>query len=203
MCIFLHCSTDFYHHQQESFQKVGFQPGVANEVVQKMFQRYEKQTRYEEQAAKLQNIATSDSNIPSAIQEVVVSNEAGISGKSEIMPCTAKTNEGKDISEVYNGDDRGTHRWSQTVQDIDVFIPVPKDIQKAKQLKVKIDPLHLKVEMLQHDASHILIDQDFPHKVTSDECIWSLVVGEHIQVNNGVINHFLLINFEHSASRSI
>jgi len=73
------------------------------------------------------------------------------------------------------------YRWSQTIRDIDVFIPVTKDIRKAKQLKVKIDSLHLKVEALQQSGCCVLVDQTFPHKVKPDECIWSLV-GKHVQV---------------------
>jgi hypothetical protein len=72
-------------------------------------------------------------------------------------------------------------RWSQTIRDIDVFIAVPKDIQRAKQLKVKIDSLRLTVEILQQHGSFLLVNQTFPHKVKPDECLWSLV-GEHVQV---------------------
>ena len=72
-------------------------------------------------------------------------------------------------------------RWSQTIRDIDVFITVPKDIQRAKQLKVKIDSLCLTVEILQQHGSFLLVNQTFPHKVKPDECLWSLV-GEHVQV---------------------
>ena len=73
------------------------------------------------------------------------------------------------------------YRWSQTIRDIDVFIPVTKDIRKAKQLNVKIDPLHLKVEILQESGNCVLVDQTFSHQVKPDECLWSLV-GEHVQV---------------------
>ncbi|EFX85104.1 hypothetical protein DAPPUDRAFT_222740 [Daphnia pulex] len=185
---FLYRCTDFYQHQNDS-QKIGFPAGVANEVVQKMFLRYEKQTQYEKQAAILGNIASSNSNIPSACQEVVVSDNADMDvqstveskGEGAVEGQTLKSEE-KDCSEIYNGDDRGNYRWSQTIHDIDVFIPVKKDIRKAKQLKVKIDSLHLKVETLQPNGSCILIDHTFPHKVKPDECLWSLV-GEHVQVN--------------------
>ncbi|KZR99893.1 putative NudC domain-containing protein, partial [Daphnia magna] len=86
-------------------------------------------------------------------------------------------------------------RWSQTIGDIDVFIPVTKDIQKAKQVNVKIDPLHLWVATVGHDGNFVLIDQTFPHRVIPDECLWSLD-GEYVQKkkkNVGGIDYFLLI----------
>jgi hypothetical protein len=115
--VLLHFSTDFYQHQNDS-QKIGFPAGVANEVVQKMFLRYEKQTQYEKQAAILGNIASSDSNIPSACQEVVVSDntdmdvQSTVESKREgaIEGQTPKSEE-KDCSEIYNGDDRGNYRY--------------------------------------------------------------------------------------------
>lgn len=174
-------STDFYHNQNDESQKVGFPVGIAQEVVQKMFHRYERQTRYEEQAAKLGNLASSDSSVPTVYQEVVVGNDA-IPAKSEKEANIVPQPQMKDSSEIYNGDDRGVYRWSQSIRDIDVIIPVSKLIQKAKQLKVKIDPHHLKVEAFHENEHSLLVDQNFTHKVTPDECVWSLVQGEHIQV---------------------
>lgn len=152
-------------------------------MVQKMFQRYEKQTLYEEQAAKLTNIATKDNEIPTASEEVVVvSDQIVASYKNNPEPINKQRKQEQDVSEVYNGDDRGIYRWSQTIRDIDVFIPVPKQVLKAKQLKVKIDPYHLKVESFHLDESTLLVDKAFPYRVTVDECLWSLVAGSHIQV---------------------
>ncbi len=115
--VLLHFSTDFYQHQHES-QKIGFPAGMANEVVQKMFLRYEKQTQYEKQAAILANIASSDSSIPSACQEVVVSDNADMDVQTTVeLKSVAKVegqtpkSEEKDCSEIYNGDDRGDYRY--------------------------------------------------------------------------------------------
>ena len=116
--VLLHFSTDFYQHQNDS-EKIGFPAGVANEVVQKIFLRYEKQTQYEKQAAVLGNIASSDSNVPPACQEVVVSdNNADIDVQKTVETKSVETVEGqtkkseeKDCSEVYNGDDRGNYRY--------------------------------------------------------------------------------------------
>lgn len=197
--LYFNSSTDFYHHQHETSQKVGFPAGVANEVVQKMFQRYENQTRYEEQAAKLGNFATSDSKIPTAHQEVEVTSEdfsdsRGSKTQQDVDERNKKQD--KDGSEIHNGDDRGSYRWTQTIHDVDVLIPVSKEIVKAKQLKVKINPYHLKVETVHQNGNKILVDQTFPHRVASDESLWSLVAGEHVQVwNSLLLSEFLYNSF--------
>ena len=106
-------STDFYELQNES-QKIGFPAGVANEVVQKMFLRYEKQSTYEKQAAILGNIASSEINIPSACQEVVVTDDAQIDVPKTVKSTSVENrkNERKDGSEIFNGDDRGIYRYN-------------------------------------------------------------------------------------------
>lgn len=198
MIKFVLCSTDFYHLQSESTQKIGFPPGVANEVVQRMFQRYERQARYEEQAAVLKNVATTEDNIPVACEEVELTAESvGPHVQSDIPICVSalgskkekKTNHG----EFYNGDDRGNYRWSQTIHDIDLILEVPDNIKKAKQLQVKIEPEHLKVEHVIDGTSVVLIDHFFPHKVAVDECLWSLVPSEHIQVFINSKRHMLVV----------
>ncbi|KAK4003488.1 hypothetical protein OUZ56_005249 [Daphnia magna] len=215
---FLYRCTDFFQHQNDSSGKVGFPGGVANGVVQKLFQRYENQIHYEKQAAILGNMFKRGSPIRAYVkvgplvthparvakiddsnfcptfalsstpcQEIVLGVEADTTEPFKVETNSAawrkiEENQEKDVREMYNGDDRGTYRWSQTIGDIDVFIPVTKDIQKAKQVNVKIDPLHLWVATVGHDGSFVLIDQTFPHRVIPDECLWSLD-GEYVQVN--------------------
>lgn len=137
----------------------------------------------EEQAALLGNVATTHDSIPAASQEVELIAEnvkpEDSKPKAKPLPTTKKEN----IGDHYNGDDRGSYKWSQSICDVDLAVLVTSQLQKAKQLKVKIEPLHLKIEHCSDDAWQILIDQSFPHKVAVDECIWSLVPGEHIQVN--------------------
>ena len=174
-------STDFYQHQHDTSKKVGFPVGVASEVVQKMFQRYERQTRYEEQSALLGNLATTQQSVPSACQEVELNCEPSISTDRGHSLLKSDNHE-RDHSEVFNGDDRENYRWSQTISDIDVFIPVENTVVKAKQIKIKIEPHHLKVVFLNQEGETQIIDKEFPHKVKSNESVWSLVVGEHVQV---------------------
>ncbi|KAI9561864.1 hypothetical protein GHT06_012826 [Daphnia sinensis] len=184
---FLYRCTDFFQHQNDSSGKVGFPGGVAKDIVQKLFERYENQTQYEKQAALLGNMASSDSDVPSACQEIVLGVETDTPEPLKVKTQSAalrkmEENQEKNAREMYNGDDRGTYRWSQTIGDIDVYIPVTKDIQKAKQVNVKIDPLRLQVATVGHNGSFVLIDQTFPHKVKPDECLWSLD-GEYVQVS--------------------
>ncbi len=180
-------STDFYHIQTDTSQKIGFPLGVANEVTLRMFQRYEKQARYEEQAAILKNVASTDDSIPPACQEVELSTTSSVeSHPVEIVnpPITLKEKQLTNVGDHFNGDDRGDYRWSQSIRDIDLLVNVPKEIQKAKQLRVKIDPHHLKIENQSNEEWRSIIDHSFPHKISVADSVWSLHPGELIQVTN-------------------
>ena len=145
--------------------------------------RYEKQARLEEQAALLGNVATTDDSVPAACEEVELVAENVTPQVPTCRPRPSLMKEKKDnLGDHYNGDDRGSYKWSQSIRDVDLILLVPQDIQRAKQVKVKIEPLHLKIEHLAEESWNVLVDQDFSHRVSVDECIWSLVPGEHIQV---------------------
>ena len=175
--IWLFHSTDFFHLSDETATKLGFPAGVAKSVVQKTFERYERQTLYDEQLKSLNNVATSDSNVPAAVEEVEVQGEKkepGITATAHLRKI--------DRSETYNGDDRGDYRWCQTLKDLDVRCNVVPTVCKAVQVKVNVESHHLKISANVEGDWCTLIDHSFPHKVNRNDCIWSLVPGDHIHV---------------------
>jgi len=171
---FLYRCTDFYQLHDES-SSVGFPSGVATEVVKKMYFRYEQQTRADEKALLLRNVVTSEVDIPAAEEEVVVGSTISVPDTSKKSKPESSSNPG----DHYNGDDRGTYRWSQTLQDIDLLVIMPPDILKSKQLSINIEPTKLKVEA----NNKLLLEKLFPYKVSKTESLWSLIPGNYVQIN--------------------
>ena len=58
-----------------------------------------------------------------------------------------KVEDWEKVSDVYNGAAMENYKWSQTITDIDVRIPVPEGTT-AKHVKVDIRSDYLKVELL-------------------------------------------------------
>lgn len=139
-----------------------------------MYFRYEQQTREDEKVLLLRNVVTSEVDVPAAEEEVVVGSFVTEPDPSKIEKFETLVNPG----DHYNGDDRGTYRWSQTLRDIDVLVIVPPEILKSKQLSVKIESAKLKVEA----DDKLLLEKTFPYKISKNDSIWSLIPGKYIQV---------------------
>ena len=77
--------------------------------------------------------------------------EKGKAAKSERkdVPTLSKekVEDWEKISDVYNGAEMENYKWSQTITDIDVRVPVPEGTT-AKDVKVDIRSDHLKVTFL-------------------------------------------------------
>lgn len=123
----------------------------------------------------LASIATADENIPAAIEEVVIgvySEEVG-----QVEPDSVSS------SEHYNGDSNEHYSWSQSIDDIDVRINVYPEVQRGKQVKVQIDSQALSVSVAKGEDWVTLVEDTFPFRVNKQECLWSLIPGEHVHVS--------------------
>ncbi len=67
---------------------------------------------------------------------------------SKPSPTTSKAPTAADhVSDTYNGGEMENYKWSQTLTDLDVKVPVPKGT-KSKDLRVEIKSDYLKVKQL-------------------------------------------------------
>jgi len=57
-----------------------------------------------------------------------------------------KVEDWEKVSDIYNGGEMENYKWSQTITDIDVRVPVPEGTT-AKDVKVDIRSDHMKVEL--------------------------------------------------------
>jgi hypothetical protein len=78
--------------------------------------------------------------------------------------------EGTGIVPVNNGAVHDKYRWTQTLQDLAVFVPVPAGT-KAKQLSIDIKKSSLLVKVAGQDA---ILQGDLFASVKMEDCFWSV-----------------------------
>ncbi|XP_060063446.1 nudC domain-containing protein 3-like [Ylistrum balloti] len=84
----------------------------------------------------------------------------------------------------HNGAMRDNYSWSQTINDVDAQIKVPKYLTKGKDVKVVIERKRLKVSHKQDTGQWLdIVDDDLSWEVMKEESMWSLVPGDHVHVN--------------------
>ncbi|CAF1077526.1 unnamed protein product [Rotaria sp. Silwood1] len=85
--------------------------------------------------------------------------------------------------ETYNGADRDLYCWTQTINDIDVRVKIPKHIKKGKDIKVNLTKQHIKIDIIESNEIKTLIDSDLPWTIRAEDSTWSLVPGEYIHIS--------------------
>jgi len=179
---FLYRRTDFFHLNDQNARKIGFPAGVARKVTLQVFDRYERQSRYDEQMTALNNVATCDVDVPAAVEEVHIPSGIVSSPPPRTTPVKANRR-GPTSDECYNGADRGRYRWSQTLADVDVRCDVSAGVCRAKQLRVFIESQHLRIQVRDGETWTTMLDKSLPHKVNRKESVWSLIPGDHIHMS--------------------
>ncbi len=85
---------------------------------------------------------------PSTEEESEATGESSEKSKEKRKDAPILTKENVDdwekVTDVYNGADMEKYKWSQTMTDLDVRIPVPEG-STGKNIKVEIRNSHLKV----------------------------------------------------------
>ncbi|CAF0719092.1 unnamed protein product [Adineta steineri] len=85
--------------------------------------------------------------------------------------------------ETYNGAERDLYLWTQTINDIDVRVKIPKTIKKGKEVKVNLTKQHIKVDIIESNTFKTIIDSDLPWAIRAEDSTWSLVPGEYILIS--------------------
>ncbi|KAI8868084.1 nuclear movement protein nudC [Ramicandelaber brevisporus] len=68
------------------------------------------------------------------------------------------------------------YRWTQTISDVDITIPVPKGT-RARDLNVILKRQHL------HAEKGVIVDDDFPKPIVMDDSTWSIEDGNRIHIH--------------------
>jgi len=79
--------------------------------------------------------------------------------------------EGSGITPVQNGAVHDLYRWTQTLQDLNVYVPVPAGT-RAKHLVIDIKKASLKVKIGGHETA--VLDGELFGAVKMEDCFWSV-----------------------------
>ncbi|CAL1542829.1 unnamed protein product [Lymnaea stagnalis] len=85
---------------------------------------------------------------------------------------------------TYNGAERDSYFWSQSITEADVRVKVQKSIVKGKQVKVDIKKKHITVKKQEDDGSWTdLVNNELTWEINSEESVWTLSPGEFVHIN--------------------
>jgi len=198
---FLARKSDFFY---------GGPKGQAWNIVSEKFKRYEKvaldknsqeiaereeaervrkerlrKKREEEEAAASKIVEVSDEEAAriELEQKRTIENktEEKVETKEEEMDEDEK---GKIPPNSGNGADLESYKWTQSLQEIDVVVPVGPVRVKARECVIDIQKKHLKVRI----RDKTVIDDELQHEIKVEESSWTLEDGKDILVHLEKIN---------------
>eukprot|EP00559_Dactyliosolen_fragilissimus_P006241 CAMPEP_0184871268 /NCGR_PEP_ID=MMETSP0580-20130426/40566_1 /TAXON_ID=1118495 /ORGANISM="Dactyliosolen fragilissimus" /LENGTH=327 /DNA_ID=CAMNT_0027373893 /DNA_START=92 /DNA_END=1072 /DNA_ORIENTATION=+ len=83
------------------------------------------------------------------------------------------TEDGKQVP-VGNGGSRGNSKWTQTLNEVSIALPLPDKI-RSRDLDVTLKSTHISVKL--KDRSQILLEGNLTEKIRTAESTWSLEGG--------------------------
>ncbi|XP_040201955.1 nudC domain-containing protein 3 [Rana temporaria] len=83
----------------------------------------------------------------------------------------------------YNGAVRKNYIWSQDYSDIEIKVPVPKDVVKGKQVSVDLRNTSIRVAVRDSQGERVLMDGNLTHKINAETSLWSLEPGKCISIS--------------------
>ncbi|XP_044598960.1 nuclear migration protein nudC [Cotesia glomerata] len=85
-----------------------------------------------------------------------------------------------------NGADMPNYRWTQTLQEVEVRVPLKVSfVARPKDVKVVITKKHLTCGIKGHPP---IIDGDFPHEVKLEDSTWVIEDGKTLLINLEKVN---------------
>lgn len=93
-------------------------------------------------------------------------------------------------SDSYNGAMRDNYMWSQDYTDLEIKVPVAKNIMRAKQVSVNIQNNSLRVAVFEGDHENVLLEGKLTHKINTEGSLWSLEPGKCILINLNKIGEY-------------
>jgi len=172
---FLYRRSDFFqvksNDQVESI--VGFHPGQNKSLLLSVMSKWEKFAKEESD----KNHKLSQADVPIAINEEEVCSVSESSNPSEAKASSPHKVEIE--NDLVNGANQGTYKWSQTVSDLEITVPVDKLVVKGSQVQVSCTKNSIKVV----SNGHVLVDDVLSNQVKPTDMIWNLMPGSHILIN--------------------
>jgi len=131
-----------------------------------------KQQKQEKPAEESRIVDITDEAPADAAAAAASAASAGSSSDSGTAaePKQEDDGEGTGLVPVNNGYDHGTYRWSQALDGLSVFVPVPAGT-RAKHLVIDIKKKTLSVKVAGQPA---VLEGEMPNAVKVEDCFWSV-----------------------------
>ncbi|XP_056427233.1 nudC domain-containing protein 3 isoform X2 [Hyla sarda] len=210
---FLYRKTDFYRLLVSPQDRMGFPPGTAQNMVLQAFKSYERLAMQDheqrmrdlqEKLKKKEESLAESGDTPGAAEEVVVeapaeeipqkpeehnvpdAQETAVAGADNTEDSVAVPQAQESFqteSDSYNGAVRDNYIWSQDYADVEIKVPVPKDVVKGRQVSVDMSSTCIRVAMRDGQGERVLMDGNFTHKINAESSLWSLEPGKCISIS--------------------
>ncbi|XP_058877574.1 nudC domain-containing protein 3-like [Acipenser ruthenus] len=108
--------------------------------------------------------------------------QGGAVSSQPLKPDAANPEQDQELFQAnpdsYNGAVRENYTWSQDYTDLEIRVPVPKDVVKGRQVLVDIQSVSLRVAVLEGGSERVLMDGRLTHRINTENSLWSLVPAE-------------------------
>lgn len=174
---FLRRKTDFFTNQKAAEEIIVKHSGTQYKKWKEVKDREEeeKKKKAEKEAAKKKAEEPKPQEKPKEPEKPKVEEKKEeVIVKSEPTE-TPKSDDKKDEKEEKrglpgNGGKTDKYTWTQTLEELHLFIPVPANI-KAKDMAIKLETSKVVVGL---KGQAPIVDGEFPEKIKSDESIWTI-----------------------------
>ncbi|XP_054284963.1 nudC domain-containing protein 3-like [Macrosteles quadrilineatus] len=184
---FLYRRTDFYLVKDNQDGKIGFLPGVAELAVRDTFRKWQKIA-----AATNGNVSCMENSLANVVihEEEVVTTDYETEPIEAVQPTEQEITRNLQVcdddisSDTYNGADRGSYRWSQTLTEVDIKVPVPNWLTRSKGVTVEVGSTRVTVSCRDHEGRmNTLVEGELNYKHLREESIWTLTPGKHVTIH--------------------
>ncbi|XP_075162596.1 nudC domain-containing protein 3 [Haematobia irritans] len=173
---FLSQKTDFYHIQRTNDDKQGFPPGIKEEILLSCMQKYE----------NVNFLFPTPNEAPPAINEIEVETDDCIAvehielkdkSKSEGEKCEPRTKFSK--CDYRNGNKFEKYCWSQTLNDVELFLLLPINVTSAKHVKLNLKSNFISIKCINPREEELLAGETWS-KFKHNDVVWTIADGQLI-----------------------
>lgn len=190
LCYRFHNSsrTDFYNIQKTKDDKIGFPPGIKEEILLSCMQKYENTVQNSLPASQIHDI------VPPAIEEVEIETEDSCATASrevvndiEMFDKSVPKKEARQTKRLVqfaendykNGALFEKYCWSQTLKDVELSVILPEEVKSGKHVKLNLKSNYLAIKSLL-PIEEELVNGETWDKYKHNDVVWTISDGKLI-----------------------